>query len=59
MFLELGWVVSLTEEEFQAEMAERRKHMDRNDFDVGCPHCWAFVEENFERPAADGGGGLQ
>ncbi|HAD74659.1 MAG TPA: hypothetical protein DCG16_02675, partial [Gemmatimonadetes bacterium] len=59
MFLELGWVVSLTEEEFQAEMAERRKHMDRNDFDVGCPLCWAFEEENFERPAADGGGGLQ
>ncbi|MCH8813176.1 MAG: hypothetical protein IID07_15225 [Gemmatimonadetes bacterium] len=59
MFLELGWVVSLTEEEFQAEMAERRKHMDRNDFDIGCPLCWAFVEENFEAPAADDGGGLQ
>ena len=60
MFLELGWVVRLTEEEFQAEMAERRLRMkDRNDFDVGCPLCWAFVEENFERPAADGGGGLQ
>ncbi len=51
MFLELGWVVRLTEEEFQAEMAERRKHMDRNDFDVGCPLCWAFEEETFEAPA--------
>jgi hypothetical protein len=57
MFLELGWVVSLTEEEFQAEMAERRKHMDRNDFDVGCPLCWAFEEEKFEVPAVTTQGG--
>jgi mono/diheme cytochrome c family protein len=51
MFLELGWVARLTEEEFQAEMAERRAQMkDRNDFDVGCPLCWAFVEEDFSSP---------
>ena len=59
MFLELGWVVTLTEEEFQAEMAERRAQMkDRNDFDVGCPLCWAFEEEEFEAPAVttEGGG---
>lgn len=59
MFLELGWAVSLTDEEFEAEMAVRRAQMkDRNDFDVGCPLCWAFEEEHFEtRPAADDGGG--
>ncbi len=56
MFLELGWVVRLTEEEFQAEMAERRAGMkDRNDFDVGCPLCWAFVEEELDpRAVTDG-----
>ena len=59
MFLELGWVVRLTDEEFQAEMAVRRAAMkDRNDFDIGCPLCWAFEEESFDtRPAADDSGG--
>ena len=52
MFLELGWVVRLTDEEFEAEMAERRGMMkDRNDFDVGCPLCWAFEEEGLVVPA--------
>jgi hypothetical protein len=42
MFIDLGYSVILTEEQFQAEMAERRALMeDRNDFDVGCPLCWA------------------
>jgi hypothetical protein len=58
MFLELGWVVRLTDEEFKAEMAVRRSQMkDRNDFDVGCPLCWAFEEENFDPPAATTQGG--
>jgi hypothetical protein len=60
MFLELGWVVSMTEEQFQEEMAVRRAQMrDRNDFDIGCPLCWAFVEENLSPPVTeqDGGGG--
>ena len=57
MFLELGWVVRLTDEEFEAEMAVRRAAMkDRNDFDIGCPLCWAFEEEKFEPPAADDDG---
>ena len=44
MFIDLGYSVELTEEQFQAEMAERRAKMaDRNDFDVGCPLCWAPV----------------
>jgi len=42
MFIDLGYSVSLTEEQFQAEMARRRKNMkNRNDYDIGCPLCWA------------------
>jgi hypothetical protein len=42
MFIDLGYSVSLTEVQFQAEMARRRKNMkSRNDFDIGCPLCWA------------------
>jgi hypothetical protein len=42
MFIDLGYSVSLTEEQFQAEMAKRRKNMrNRNDYDIGCPLCWA------------------
>ena len=42
MFIDLGYSVRLTEEQFQQEMAERRAKMkNRNEFDVGCPLCWA------------------
>jgi hypothetical protein len=42
MFIDLGYSVSLTEEQFQAEMATRRRKMtSRNDYDLGCPLCWA------------------
>jgi hypothetical protein len=42
MFIDLGYSVSLTEDQFQAEMAKRRKSMkSRNDYDIGCPLCWA------------------
>ena len=42
MFIDLGISVSLTEEQFQAEMASRRAKMkSRNDYDIGCPLCWA------------------
>jgi hypothetical protein len=42
MFIDLGYSVTLTEEQFQAEMAKRRERMkSRNDFDIGCPLCWA------------------
>jgi hypothetical protein len=42
MFINLGYSVSLTEEQFQAEMAKRRANMkNRNDYDIGCPLCWA------------------
>ena len=37
------WIfVALTDEQFQAEMAKRRAKMkSRNDYDIGCPLCWA------------------
>ena len=42
MFIDLGYSVSLTDEQFQAEMAKRRAKMkSRNDYDIGCPMCWA------------------
>ena len=57
MFIDLGYSVTLTEEQFQAEMAERRTMMkDRNDYDVGCPLCWA-PPMVASAPTLDGGGG--
>jgi hypothetical protein len=42
MFIDLGYSVALTEEQFQSEMARRRAKMKgRNDYDIGCPLCWA------------------
>lgn len=42
MFIDLGYSVALTDEQFQAEMARRRANMSsRNDYDIGCPLCWA------------------
>jgi mono/diheme cytochrome c family protein len=42
MFIDLGYSVALTDEQFQAEMAKRRANMkSRNDYDIGCPLCWA------------------
>jgi len=42
MFIDLGYSVALTEEQFQSEMAKRRALMkSRNDYDIGCPLCWA------------------
>ena len=42
MFIDLGYSVALTDEQFQAEMAKRRAKMQsRNDYDIGCPLCWA------------------
>jgi hypothetical protein len=42
MFIDLGYSVALSEEQFQEEMEKRRQHMkSRNQFDIGCPLCWA------------------
>jgi hypothetical protein len=55
MFINLGYSVSLTEEQFQAEMAKRRAGMkNRNDFDIGCPLCWAPPVAPPQRPTAQG-----
>jgi hypothetical protein len=46
MFIDLGYSVTMTEEQFQEEMAMRREQLrDRNEYDVGCPLCWAPVPE--------------
>jgi len=41
MFIDLGQRVSLTDEQFQAEMAHRRDklHLTKNDNVIGCPLC--------------------
>ncbi len=61
MFIDLGISVSLTEEQFQAEMASRRAKMKtRNDYDIGCPLCWAPpVESPATTTTQQQGGGQQ
>ena len=55
MFIDLGYSVSLTEEQFREEMAVRRANMkDRNDYDVGCPMCWAPEYANEGQSLAQG-----
>jgi hypothetical protein len=41
MFIDLGMRVTLTEEQFQEEMANRRErlHLTKNDVVIGCPLC--------------------
>ena len=41
MFIDLGQRVSLTDEQFRAEMARRREklHLSKNDNLIGCPLC--------------------
>jgi hypothetical protein len=57
MFIDLGYSVSLTDEQFAAEMAKRRAKMkSRNDFDIGCPLCWAPMLAPAARPASGTGG---
>ena len=55
MFIDLGYSVELTEAQFQSEMAERRAKMkSRNDYDVGCPLCWAPVLTEESTTTEDG-----
>jgi mono/diheme cytochrome c family protein len=58
MFIDLGYSVQMNEEQFQAEMAARRAAMkSRNDYDLGCPLCWAppVVAPAPARSTAQGG----
>jgi len=58
MFIDLGYSVSLTDEQFQAEMAKRRAKMkSRNDYDIGCPLCWAPPVGPAPTTATGGAGG--
>ena len=60
MFIDLGYSVSLSEEQFQAEMAKRRAKMkNRNDYDIGCPLCWAPPVEQPARTTQQQGGNQQ
>jgi len=60
MFIDLGQSVRLTEEQFQAEMAARRARMtDRNQYDIGCPLCWAPELAPAADAQADAGGTQQ
>jgi len=45
MFIDLGQRVSLTDEQFKAEMARRREklHLTRNDDLIGCPLCTVIM----------------
>jgi len=55
MFIDLGYSVSLTDEQFQAEMAKRRAKMtSRNYYDIGCPLCWAPPVPPPARPTTAG-----
>jgi mono/diheme cytochrome c family protein len=53
MFLELGLQVELTDEEFVAEMAERREMLGltKNDYVLGCPLCLAGIATPGAKPA--------
>jgi hypothetical protein len=57
MFIDLGQGVSLTDEQFQQEMADRRErlHLTKNDVVIGCPLCLV----NFTPPPARNTGGNQ
>ncbi len=50
MFIDLGMRVSMTDEQFIAEMAERRELLDlnANDHVIGCPLCTVLPEEPAE-----------
>ena len=49
---DFGYSVALTEEQFQAEMAKRRQSMkSRNDYDIGCPLCWAPPTQTATQPS--------
>jgi hypothetical protein len=59
MFIDLGYSVALTDEQFQAEMAGRRERMkSRNEFDIGCPLCWAPAVQKPQTTTSGAQGGL-
>ena len=58
MFIDLGQHARLTEEQFQAALAERRAKMkSRNEYDVGCFLCWAEIPTTGMKTEEQGGAG--
>ena len=57
MFIDLGMGVSLTDEQFQQEMARRREklHLTRNDVLIGCPLCLVIPKDAAQTPVRSGG----
>jgi hypothetical protein len=63
MFMDLGFQLRMTDEQFVAEMAHRREVLgvDANDHIIGCPLCMAMIpplppeEEPAEGGATEGG----
>ena len=58
MFIDLGMGVSMTDEQFQEEMAKRREklHLTRNDVQIGCPLCLVIPKAPATNPARTPGG---
>lgn len=55
MFIDLGMRVSMSDEQFMEEMAERRRvlNMGPNDHVIGCPLCGAPLVSPMNEPAGD------
>jgi hypothetical protein len=58
MFIDLGMGVSMTDEQFQEEMAKRREklHLTRNDVQIGCPLCLVIPKAPATNTARTPGG---
>ena len=58
MFIDLGQGVSLTDEQFQEEMAARREqlHLTKNDVVIGCPLCLVVPRPGSAASTRSGGG---
>jgi len=57
MFIDLGMGVSMTDEQFQAEMARRREklHLTQNDVVIGCPLCMVLPKPAAQSATQSGG----
>ena len=61
MFIELGASVALTDEQFEAEMADRRAalHLTKNDYLIGCPLCLVEFPSQMKSKSTSTAGGQQ
>src|SRR5438105_4218337 len=58
MFIDLGMGVSITDEQFQEEMAKRRAklHLTQNDVVIGCPLCMVIPKPGSQNSTRSSGG---